>query len=202
MPKAKKKKPKKAATPNWPRLERKFLTGKTANLKTFAAENKLKYSTVKKQSANRKWVQKRAQVEPAAMQKAREKIIGELAEDAVVRMRGWLQVADALKAKAVQALIARGAEMSIADAVKSIHEAVSLEGRIFGMDGHGQGNKASDAQPADPAAGTTINNTQINIEAHQQNVQLEHHNRAEIQSSLDRISTRSETQKVSGKPDA
>lgn len=115
----------------WPELRRRFLSGEWMTLEAMALDRGIKPGYVRQRAGKEKWIEKRAIVEQETEAKATARLTTRLAREIEKRIPGWLDIADALKFKALQALTESGMRLNGQEAIRAASEAVAIEARLL-----------------------------------------------------------------------
>lgn len=140
---------------NWPELRRRYVSGEWLTLEEMAEKTQISISGIKKRSMSEKWNDKRTAFERETETKAMERLTTRLAREAEKRLPGWLDLADALKKKALEAMTAPDFAFTGTEAIRAASESVAIESKLFMP-------KASE-NGTDEHSGLRIGLTQINI---------------------------------------
>jgi len=163
---------------NWPELRRRYLSGEWLTLEAMSETVGIRANYLRARAATEKWSERRATLEREGEAKAMERITTRLAREAEKRIPGWLDMADALKFKALQSLTSNTV-LSGFEAIRAAQAAVNIEADIFmpnrrrpAAEGDAQGlsatqiniNMGAQGQPARlpaPAALVTLTDAQL-----------------------------------------
>jgi hypothetical protein len=115
----------------WPELRRRFIAGEWITLEAMAQQTAVPLSTLYKWSRNEGWIEKRQIADREADAKAYDRLTTRLAREAEKRIPGWLDIADALKFKALQTLTESGMRLNGQEAIRAASEAVAIEARLL-----------------------------------------------------------------------
>lgn len=140
---------------NWPELRRRYIEGAWLTFEAMAEQTGIRAGYLRQRAAKEKWTEKRAILEQEAELKSKERLTTRMAREAEKRIPMWLDMADALKLKALQALTGN-AVFSGFEAIRAAQAAVNIEADIFMP---GRRRAAAEGEQA-PGA---LNATQINI---------------------------------------
>jgi len=115
----------------WPELRRRFIAGEWITLEAMAQQTAVPISTIRKRGAKEAWLEKRQIAEREADAKAYNRLTTRLAREAEKRIPGWLDMADALKFKALQTLTESGMRLTPQEAIRAAAEAIAIEAKLL-----------------------------------------------------------------------
>lgn len=142
---------------NWPQLKREFLSGRWITLEAMALETGIRPSFLRAKAAKDKWSEQRTVLEREIEAKSMARLTERLAREAEKRIPGWLDMADALKFKALQALTAETMRLTGQEAIRAMEAAVGIESRLLTPKGAQDGDSEQ--------RGPRLAFTQINLTA-------------------------------------
>lgn len=112
---------------NWRDLERRFLTGEFISLLDLAKNYKISYSLVRKRAATEEWIKKRAEIEHSAVAEIEQQLKIKMAREAQKRVPALLDLADALRFKALQTLSQESMRLTPTDALRAARDGANIE---------------------------------------------------------------------------
>lgn len=116
---------------NWPDLRRRYFAGEWITLEAMAQDTGASISSIRKRSMDEGWNARRIVVERETEAKAMDRLTTRLAREAEKRIPSWLDLADAMKYKALQALTSQDLQFNGQEAIRAASEAVGIEARLL-----------------------------------------------------------------------
>ncbi len=139
---------------DWRDLERRYLTGEFLNLVDLSKKTGISYSLARQRAAKEEWQKKRHEIEQNAVTEIQSQLKLKMARAAEKRLPALLDLADALKGKALQTLSQESLRLLPSDALRALRNAADIELELLAP----RGDRRREVMETEPmnGAGETI----------------------------------------------